>query len=171
MLRAELGSLLEQLQTSAERLALDVASGRGPTESMARGEGAVIRNGNRVLSIPERSPITEFPAWSPPRFKGIIRNKAGMHFFAAQATAAKGEHQVDGFVVETLDNKMLAQLLPEVASARIIAGGNISFRIGSRGAGTGTQVVLASEESGPGPQPRRFWRASLETHARLAIRP
>lgn len=52
MLHAELSRHLEQLQTSAERLALDVASGRGPTESMARGEGAVIRNGNRVSSIP-----------------------------------------------------------------------------------------------------------------------
>jgi sigma-B regulation protein RsbU (phosphoserine phosphatase) len=170
MLRAELSRHLEQLQTSAERLALDVASGRGSTESMARGEGAVIRNGNRVSSIPETSPITEFPAWSPPRFKGIIRNKAGMHFFAAHATAAKGEHQIDVFAVETLDNKMLAQLLPEVASVRIIAGGNISFRIGSRVAGPRTQVLLDSEEAAPGPQPRGFWDADLETGSPLEIR-
>jgi phosphoserine phosphatase RsbU/P len=61
MLRAELSRHLEQLQASAERLALDVASGRGPTESMARGEAAVIRDGNRVSSIAETSPITEFP--------------------------------------------------------------------------------------------------------------
>jgi sigma-B regulation protein RsbU (phosphoserine phosphatase) len=170
MLRAELSRHLEQLQTSAERLALDVASGRGSTESVARGKGAVIRDGNRVFSIPETSPITEFPAWSPPRFKGIIRNKAGMFFFAAYGTAAKGEHQVDVFAVETLDNKMLAQLLPEVASVRIVAGGKISFQIGARGAGPRTQVLLDSEKAAPGPQSRGFWDADLETGSPLEIR-
>jgi sigma-B regulation protein RsbU (phosphoserine phosphatase) len=170
MLRAELSRHLEELQTSAERLALDVASGRGGTASMTHGEGAVIRDGSRVSSIPETSPITEFPAWSPPRFKGIIRNKAGMYFFAAHGTAAKGEHQVDVFAVQTLDNKMLAQLLPAVASVRIIAGGKISFRMGSREAGLGTQVLLDSEEATPGPQPRGFWDADLETGSPLEIR-
>jgi sigma-B regulation protein RsbU (phosphoserine phosphatase) len=170
MLRAELSSRLEQLQTSAERLARDVASGRGPTESMARGEAAVIRNENRVSSIPETSPITEFPLWSPPRFKGIIRNKAGMYFFAANATAANGQHQVDVFRLETLDSKMLAQLLPEVASVRIIAGGKISFGMGSRRAGPVTQVLLDSEEAAPGPQPRGFWDADVETGSPLEIR-
>jgi sigma-B regulation protein RsbU (phosphoserine phosphatase) len=170
MLRAELSRHLEQLQTSAERLALDVASGRGPTASMPRGEGAVIRDGNRVSSIPEISLITEFPAWSPPRFQGVIRNKAGMYFFAVRATAAKGEHQVDVFAVETLDNKMLAELLPEVASVRIIAGGNISFRMGSRSAGPGTQVLLDSEKAAPGLPPRGFWDADLETGSPLEIR-
>jgi sigma-B regulation protein RsbU (phosphoserine phosphatase) len=170
MLHAEFSRHLEQLQTSAERLALDVAWGRGPAESMAGSEGAVIRNGNRVSSIPETGPITEFPAWSAPRFKGIVKNRAGMHFFAAHATAAKGERQVDVFAVETLDNKMLAQLLPEVASVRIIGGGNISFRIGSRGAGPGTQVVLDSEEAAPGPQPHGFWDADLEIGSPLEIR-
>jgi len=170
MLRAELSSRLEQLQTSAERLARDVASGGGPTESMARGEAAVIRNENRVSSIPETSPITEFPLWSPPRFKGIIRNKAGMYFFAANATAANGQHQVDVFRLETLDSKMLAQLLPEVASVRIIAGGKISFGMGSRRAGPVTQVLLDSEEAAPGPQPRGFWDADVETGSPLEIR-
>jgi sigma-B regulation protein RsbU (phosphoserine phosphatase) len=171
MLRAELSRHLEELQTFAERLALDVASGRGGgTASMAHGEGAVIRDGSRVSSIPKTSPITEFPAWSPPRFKGIIRNKAGIYFFAAHGTAAKSEHQVDVFAVETLDNKMLAQLLPAVASVRIIAGGNISFRMGSRGAGPRTQVLLDSEEAAPGPQPRGFWDADLETGSPLEIR-
>jgi sigma-B regulation protein RsbU (phosphoserine phosphatase) len=170
MLRAELSRRLEQLQTSAERLARDVASGRGPTESMARGQAAVIRNGNRVSSIPETSPITEFPAWSPPRFKGIIRNKAGIYFFAAKATAANGQHQVDIFAVETLDNKMLAQLLPEVASVRIIAGEKISFRMGSRRAGPVTQVLLDSEEVAPEPQSRGFWDADVETGSPLEIR-
>jgi len=170
MLRAELSSRLEQLQTSAERLARDVASGRGPTESMARGEAAVIRNENRVSSIPETSPITEFPLWSPPRFKGIIRNKAGMYFFAANATAANGQHQADIFRVETLDSKMLAQLLPEVASVRIIAGGKISFGMGSRRADPVTQVLLDSEEAAPGPQPRGFWDADVETGSPLEIR-
>jgi sigma-B regulation protein RsbU (phosphoserine phosphatase) len=170
MLHAELSRHLEQLQTSAERLARDVASGRGPTESMARGEGAVIRNGNRVSSIPEISLITEFPAWTPPRFRGIIRNRVGVYFFAAHATAAKGEHQVDVLAVERLDNNMLAQLLPEVASVRIIAGGKISFRIGAGGASPGTQVVLNSEEAAPGPQPRGFWDTDLEIGSPLEIR-
>jgi sigma-B regulation protein RsbU (phosphoserine phosphatase) len=137
---------------------------------MARGEAAVIRNENRVSSIPETSPITEFPLWSPPRFKGIIRNKAGMYFFAANATAANGQHQVDVFRVETLDSKMLAQLLPEVASVRIIAGGKISFGMGSRRAGPVTQVLLDSGEAAPGPQPRGFWDADVETGSPLEIR-
>jgi sigma-B regulation protein RsbU (phosphoserine phosphatase) len=170
MLRVELSRRLEQLQTSAERLARDVASGRVPTEPMARGEGAIIRNGNRVSSIPENSLISEFPAWSPPRFKGIVRNKAGMYFFAAHATAAKDEHQVEVFAVETLDNNMLAELLPEVASVRIIAGGKISFQMGSRRAGPGTQVLLDSEKAAPGPQPRGFWDADLESGSKLEIR-
>jgi sigma-B regulation protein RsbU (phosphoserine phosphatase) len=170
MLRAELSRRLEQLQTSAERLARDVASGRVPTESMARGEGAVIRNGSRVSTIPETGLITEFPAWSPPRFKGIIRNKAGMYFFAAHATAAKGEHQVEVFAVETLDNNQLAELLLGVASVRIIAGGRISFQMGSRRADPPTQVLLDSEKAVPGPQPRGFWDADLETGSKLEIR-
>jgi hypothetical protein len=111
MLHSELSHRLEQVQTTTKRLAQDVASGRGATESMVPVEGAVIRNGNRVSSIPETSPITEFPAWSPPGFKGIVRNKAGVHFFAAHVTAGKGEHQLDVFAVQTFDNKMLAQLL------------------------------------------------------------
>jgi phosphoserine phosphatase RsbU/P len=170
MLHAELTRHLEQLQASAERLALDVASGRGPTESMANGEGAIVRNGNRVSSIPDNGLTTEFPAWSSPRFTGVVRNKAGMHFIAARATAAKGEHQVDVLLVQALDNKMLAQLLPGVAAVRIIAGDNISFRIGGRGAGPVTQVILNSEEAATGTQPRGFWDTDLETGSPLEIR-
>jgi len=170
MLHEELNRHLEQLATSAERLALDIASGRGPAESMAFGQAAVIRNGNQVSFVPETSLITEFPAWSPPRFKGIIRNKAGKHFFAALATAAKGERQVDVFAVETLDNKTLAQLLPDVASIRIVASDNISFRIGARRAGPGADAVLDSLKVAPGPRPRSFWDTDLETGAPLEIR-
>jgi sigma-B regulation protein RsbU (phosphoserine phosphatase) len=173
MVRAELDRHVEQLQTSAEHLALDVASGRGPTESMAPGQGAVIQNGNRVslipeTRIPETGPITEFPAWSRPEFKGIVRNKAGTHFFAAHATANKDEHAVDVFAVERLDNKMLAQLLPGVASVQIVAGDNLSFRIGSRG--PGTQAVLDSEKAAPGPQRRGFWDTDLEIGSPLEVR-
>jgi sigma-B regulation protein RsbU (phosphoserine phosphatase) len=175
MLHAELSRHLEQLQTSAERLALDVASARRPTESMSRDEEAVIRNGNRVsffpeTATPETGPITEFPAWSPTGFKGIIRNKAGTHFFATHATAAEGAHQVDVFIVKTLDDKMLAQLLRGVASVRIIAGENLSFRIGSRGSGAGTQILLDSEKAAPGPQRRGFWDTDLEIGSPLEVR-
>jgi sigma-B regulation protein RsbU (phosphoserine phosphatase) len=170
MLQMELSRHLEHLQTSAKRLALDVASGRGPTESMAPGEGAVIRNGDRVSSIPESSLIIEFPAWSQPGFKGILRNKAGTHFFAAHAFAPKGEQHVEVIALETLENQKLAQLLLEVASVRIIAGGTISFRIGARGGGPGTQVVLDSLKAAPGPPPRGFWDVDLETGSPLEIR-
>ncbi len=159
LLRVELDRRLAEIYSSAERSAQSAAAGR-ERPAPADGEEVIIRMRN------QRS--KEFPNWSMPGFKGIIRD-GDTQFIAAHAEAGSGERRVEAFAFQRMDNKWLAQLLPGVASVEVIGGENIRITIGPRGGNPKIRLLMDSSDVMPGPAQRSWWDLDLGTALPLEI--
>src|SRR5207302_1145333 len=90
---------------------------------------------------------------------------------AAHGAAGTGVRSADVFLYQMQNNKTLAQLLPGIASVRLIGGGTIRFQVGRRRADPDLKIVLDSEDVVPGPEPRGFWDIDLESRSGRLLSP
>jgi len=153
LLRSEVERRELQLFNSAERLAQDVSTGTRRTDVVIPLE-TIIRTGNRRP--------TEFPDWSTPGFKGIVKKADRSHFFAAHAAAGTGDRFTEVFVYEKLDKQTLAELLPGIASVMLLSGEDLQFKVGQY-SNPSVKLVMDSEDIAPPPAPRGFWDLALES--------
>jgi sigma-B regulation protein RsbU (phosphoserine phosphatase) len=170
LLHKELERKLEQLHSSAERRAESAMDDKAAdTVAIGSGEGAVLRTGGKASTIPG-SAISEFPAWSEPGFKGVVRNRAGGLYLAAHAVKEEGNRSIEVFAVRPLDASLLANLLPGMAAVSVVEGETIRFRVGVRGSGPQMRLILDSSDIAPPPEPRGLWDSGIETGAPLELR-
>jgi len=152
---------LDELQSTAERMAEAFRAGREGAGILSPSEVAIIRREGKASS--------DFPEWSTPGFKGIVANAAGDHFFSAHAAAGSGRERVEVFASRKMDNAALAQLASGLASLEVITAQRMVIAVGQRRA-TNVKVVLDSEEAVPGPVRRGFWDADLQTPLPVTVR-
>jgi phosphoserine phosphatase RsbU/P len=167
MLHKELERRLEQVHSSAEHRAQAALDGRTPA-GMPAEESAVLRMDGKSL-VASGSTISEFPAWSKPGFKGVVRNRAGVFYLAAHAEIAEGPRIVEVFAGRPFDTTLLAELLPGMASISVVEGQTIRFRVGARGSDPQMKVALDSSDKAP-PPARGLWDSYIETGAPLELR-
>src|SRR5262249_3437956 len=108
LLHAEVDRRLDQLLTTAQHIAEEVSTRGESSIALPAGTRALIRKGNQ--------PVAGFPSWSTPGFKGVIRNGDEMRFLSAHSSAPNGKQPTDVFVYQEIDNKLLSELLPGLAS-------------------------------------------------------
>ena len=170
LLHKELERRLEQLYSSAERQAQAALGGKS-IESVAldSGEAAVLRT-NGKTSTTSGSPISAFPAWSAPGFKGVVRSRTKAFYLAAHTKLGDGNQSVEVFAVRPFDANLLAGLLPGMASVNVIEGETIRFRVGARGSAPDIHVALDSSTIAPPPPSRGSWDSYIETGAPLDLR-
>jgi sigma-B regulation protein RsbU (phosphoserine phosphatase) len=161
MLHSELDWRIEQLLTTAQHIAQDVSVRGESAISTPTGTRALIRKGNQ-------SPA-DFPTWSAPGFKGVIRNSDGMRFLVAHDSVGTGKQQTEVFVYQELDNKLLSELLPGLASVYVVEGTQVSVSIGRRRGNANAKIVLDSEQVVPAPPPRGFWDLIIESASPLYV--
>jgi phosphoserine phosphatase RsbU/P len=161
MMNSELQRREEQLYLSAQRLAVDLATGRGRTTPALPREEVIVSTGNRPR---------EFPQWSKPGFKGLVRS-ADDRFFAAHAAfrAEGARHAAEVFSFQPLDEQTLSQLLPGVASAMLISGASLTIEIGKLN-NQDVRLVLDSGNVTPAPAARGFWDVALESPLAQEVR-
>ena len=173
LLHAELERRLEQAHSTAEDLARVFVDGRDPSfgPNGVR-QAAVVRTMERTLSISEVGPLSEFPAWSKPGFKGVVKTSNGTFFLAAHAEVIENRRRAEAFYVRTLDNTLLSELLPGIASIQLLTGTTVRFRVGTSGNIPDIEIVLDSEEIAPPPQSRGLLYADspIETASPLFVR-
>jgi len=97
LLHAEIDQRIDRLMATAQLLGQEVSAHGAAGVSTPLGEQTFIRTGNHSPS--------EFPKWSAPGFKGILRNKEGIHFIAAHGSTGTGKQLAEVFLYQTLDNK------------------------------------------------------------------
>ncbi|HLQ77351.1 MAG TPA: SpoIIE family protein phosphatase [Terriglobia bacterium] len=161
LLHVELDRRIDQLLTTAQRISDDVTIHGESSATIPMGEKAIIRTG--VHSPPE------FPAWSTPGFKGVLLNKDGVRFLAAHGSARNGRQLTEAFVYQELDNKLLSELLPGLASAYVVEGTQVRVTIGRRSAPANANIVLDSENIAPAPSPHGFWDIVIESASPLNV--
>jgi sigma-B regulation protein RsbU (phosphoserine phosphatase) len=170
LLTTELDQRLDELQRSAERVAQDVLSGRKPSSIGMPGYDVIIRTGNRASALPETAPIVNFPSWVVPGFKGVVKTDAGSYFLSG---AAAGERRVDVLVYRPLDEDLLSQLLPRLASVELFSvESEIRPYIGRRGDPDlpRPRPLFDSSNIIPQPGPRGFWDIDLTSAMLLPVR-
>jgi len=164
LLHAEVDRRTEQLMETAQHIGQDVS---------VRGESSIaIPAGTRALIRTEsKSPagFPPFPAWSAPGFKGVIRNSDGMRFLAAHGSAGNGKQRTEVFIYQELDNKLLSEFLPGLASVYVVEGAQVSITIGRRRGNANAKIVLDSEQVLPAPPPRGFWDPIIESASPLYV--
>jgi len=101
------------------------------------------------------------PKWSKPGYKSIARDAAGAYRIAARAS--------DVFITRPFDEKLLAGLLPEIASVQVIDGGTVSFRMGTRSRQQNIKIILDSENVSPPPPARGWWDLGIESGSPLRL--
>jgi sigma-B regulation protein RsbU (phosphoserine phosphatase) len=168
MLHKEMERRLDQVHSSAERRAQAALDGK-PAAGVAAEESALLRM-NGTLSIVSGSAISEFPAWSMKGFRGVVRNREGSFYLAAHAGLEVENRSAEVFAVRPLDETVLAELLPGVASLSVIEGQTVRFRVGARGSAPDLQVALDSSEKAPPPPSGGLWDSEIETGAPLELR-
>jgi len=169
MLHTELDRRADQLYVTAEELAQAAQENEKPS-LRAVAVSAVIRKAESLSVVPEGGPIKAFPVWSKAGFKGVVKSAEGNYFLAAHAAANSGNTTVDVFAVRAIDNAMLAELLPGLASVQVIAGTTVHFRIGTGNANPNLKIVLDSEDVTPAPPAQSFWDAAIESASPLNLR-
>jgi sigma-B regulation protein RsbU (phosphoserine phosphatase) len=161
LLHAEVDQRLEQLLTTAQHIGQDVS---------VRGESSIsIPAGTRALIRTDKKSPVDFPSWSAAGFKGVIRNKDGMRFLAAHGSAGNGKQRTEVFVYQILDNKLLSELLPGLASVYVVEGTQVSVTIGRRRGSSNAKIVLDSEEVVPAPASLGFWDNLIESASPLYV--
>lgn len=168
LLRQELNRRIEQVYLRAESLAQTAAAGNDVT-GVDEGETAILRQGERRLTIPKSGQITVFPEWSQSGFKGILRNSAGKYFLAAHAVSGEGNRRAEVFAARELDAALLSGLLPGVASVQLVEGTTVRFRINAGQGPSDVKVVITSEDLQPPPAARGFWDSAIETGSPLEL--
>jgi sigma-B regulation protein RsbU (phosphoserine phosphatase) len=161
LLHEELDRRTEQLMTTAQNIGQDVSIRGASSVSLPAGASAITRTGSR-------SPA-DFPPWSTPGFKGVVRDKDGVRFLAAHGSAGNGKQRAEVFVYQELDNKLLSELLPGLASVYVVEGAQVSITIGRRRGSANAKVVLDSEPLVPGPPSRGFWDMLIESASPLYV--
>jgi phosphoserine phosphatase RsbU/P len=156
----ELERRLDQLHRSAEQLATDIAAGAG-RRTLGPDVQLIIRSA--------RDAAGGFPPWTTSEFRGLVRNEAGTHFFAAHASAGKAERRVDIFAYQIMDDEVLARLLPDLASVMVISDAIMRVRVGGD-YDPNPKLVLDSENVVPRPAARSFWDLDLESGSPLSVR-
>ena len=166
LLTTELDQRLDELRDAADRVAQDVLSGRRPTSLEIPGYHVIVRSANRVSSIPEAAPLVDYPSWIPLGFKGVVQTDAGTYFLAG--TGAR-EHRVDVLAYRPLDEELLSQLLPGLASVQLFAFG---IQVGRRGDPDvpRPRPLFDSSNVLPQPGPRGFWDIALTSAMPLSVR-
>jgi sigma-B regulation protein RsbU (phosphoserine phosphatase) len=160
LLHAEIDRRLEQLHNYAQQQAEDVSTGKESPSSTARAERTIVRT-------PGRAPA-DFPAWSTPGFRGVLKTRAGTYFFAAHGSTGSGQRAVEVFAYRALDNPLLADLMPRLGSVYVVSGAQVSVRIGPRN--PNARVVLDSEEVAPAPPARGSWDSVMDSVSPLNVR-
>jgi sigma-B regulation protein RsbU (phosphoserine phosphatase) len=92
-----------------------------------------------------------------------------MRFLAAHGSAGNGKQRTEVFVFQELDNKLLSELLPGLASVYVVEGAQVSITIGRRRGSANAKVVLDSEPLVPGPPSRGFWDMLIESASPLYV--
>ena len=162
VLHTEIDRRLEQLHTFAQQRAEDVSAGKAPAVPIDRPERTIIRTGSRTPN--------EFPGWSTPGFRGVLKDKAGAYFLGAHAGAGSGERRAEAFAYRAVDSRLLADLMPGVASIYVVSGAQVSVKIGPRGGNPTARFVLDSEDVVPAPSTRGFWDSLVESVSPLHVR-
>lgn len=180
MVQSELDQRLDRLHSSAVQAAQAVAYGRA-AEGAGFAKHVLIRTGNRISSTPPNAPITEFPAWAKPGFNGVVRAASGGYFIAAHALARAAERVVEVFAYDPLDETLLSQLLPGLASIQVMgrdvnvnihaSPSGTKVRTTARGADVDLIPVLDSRKVIPLPQARGFWDVDVGWVAQLHVWP
>jgi sigma-B regulation protein RsbU (phosphoserine phosphatase) len=164
LLHTEVDRRLDQLLTTAEHIAQDVSVRGESSISLPARTRALIRNGGH-----SQVGLPPFPDWSASGFKGVIRNNDGMRFLSAHGSAGNGKQRTDVFVYQEIDNKLLSELLPGLASVYVVEGAQVSITIGRRRGSANAKIVLDSEEVLPGPPSRGFWDMLIESASPLLV--
>ena len=154
--QAELNRRLDQVQTTARFLSQNLADAGSRISPEAVPERVLIRSGNRTIAKP--GPIAQFPSWSTPGFKGVVRTSAREYFMAAHVEV-QGQPRVDVFAYAPLDDRILSEFLPGVGSVRIFRLRDIGATADDVGEIDLTQLrpVLDSANIVPAPPSRGFW--------------
>src|SRR6266446_2263446 len=166
LLTTALDQRLDELRDAADRVAEDVLSGRRPASLEVPGYHVIVRSGNRVSSIPEASPVVDYPSWTPPGFKGVVKTDTGAYFLAG---AGAREHGVEALAYRPLDEELLSQLLPGLASVQLFAFGVQAGRRGDPDVQR-PRPFFDSSNVLPQPGPRGFWDIDLTSAMPLPVR-
>ena len=92
-----------------------------------------------------------------------------MRFLAAHGSAGNGKQRTEVFVYQELDNKLLSELLPGLASVYVVEGAQVSVSIGRRRGNANAKIVLDSEQVVPSPASRGFWDLTIESASPLYV--
>ena len=175
LLKAELDRRSDELNAFAERVARDVLNGRKPGEMEGGDFRAIVRSGNRTLSIPGAVLITEIPSWSSPGFKGLIRTDAGAYFLAVHAKATAGDRNVEALGYGAVDETMLSKLLPGLVTVKLYGLSiqpQVGIMVGRRGNPDAVIPTPSLDSSNALPEPgsRGFWDLELNSFLLLPVR-
>jgi len=115
-------------------------------------ERAAPASGEQVLKPPQ---------WSKPGYKGIVKDSAGTYWIAARAGTV--------FVTQPFDEKLLAALLPGIASVQVIDGAHVTLRLGTTSREQNIKMILDSENVSPPPPSRGWWDWGFESGSPLQL--
>src|SRR6185436_11700231 len=79
LLHEQIDQRIDGVYAQAERRA-QAASAKREAVPVNSGETVVLRGGGRSSTSPDTGLIAEFPAWSQPGFRGIVRSTTGKLF-------------------------------------------------------------------------------------------
>ena len=106
IVQSELNHRIAEISDAARSLAASRSRSAAPVR-----EQEVVGITQKVLS--GQDSISEFPSWSKPGFKGIVRIKKGAYAIAADELASGGR-KTEVFGYAPLDAELLAELLPGI---------------------------------------------------------